>query len=105
MHNPSRARGHFECVAPDTTERPIASKAASFHLSVFLFVFFALCLFRDVLMHATIIISHSLIQMSAERNHPHMCNSVQIPSWDRWWKISALLVLIGGKNKSMGMKL
>ena len=57
--------------------RPIAFKGASFHLSIFLFVFFALWSFRDVLMHAGIIISHSLIQISAKRPHIiHTCASV-----------------------------
>lgn len=74
---------------------------------VIVFFFFALCPFGVVLMHAAILISRSLIQTSAERHRPHVCNSPQIPSWDRCWKIStflALILLTGEENKSMGMK-
>lgn len=60
-------------------------------------------------MHPTIIISHSLIQMSADRHHVHMCTGVQISSCrDRWWKVRGSCfkfapLLIG--EKTMGGKL
>lgn len=45
-------------------------------LSSFSPFFFTLCRWRVVLTHATLIISHSDIQMSTEQHHSHMCS---------WW--------------------